>query len=304
MKCHHFDFALKVQKTFEKTYCDLIEFYAKKTHSTNIVLSGGCSLNVLANYKLSQRNEDFNLYVFPAASDRGLSVGNAILGGLQSSIKLQDLSNLSFGLGNKYSNERIFSDIQRSGLTFRFYDDKLFYMELARLILDGNVAGFFEGRSEYGPRALGFRSIIANARCNNIKDTVNQKIKFREKYRPFAPALLEEDFLSLSEDYRVSPYMTVAFDVSDNSELFGETMHQDGTARVQTVDSHRSPYFYSLLCAMKEIQHQIPCILNTSFNLSGEPIVESPSDALRTFISSDLDLLAIGNYIVNKSNNN
>ena len=160
--------------------------------------------------------------------------------------------------------------------------------------------GWFQGRSEFGPRALGFRSILCNAKLEGMKDALNKKIKFREKYRPFAPAILFENANRLDCNIEFSPYMTKAFDVSSEARTFRETMHNDGSARIQTVDSDSTPYLYNLLKEVERISGEIACLINTSFNLAGEPIVEKPEDALRTFVSCDLDLLFIGNCIVRK----
>ena len=213
---------------------------------------------------------------------------------------MKPLSEISFGLGVEYSNDTILDALSSSGLKFSQYTEEEFYARTAELIETGLVVGWYQGRSEFGPRALGFRSIIANAQSVGIKDKINSKIKYREKYRPFAPAILEESLGYIKSEIKCSPYMTTAFDVSADAEIFGETVHHDGTARVQTIDSVRSPYLFKLLKQL-ESKYSFPyCLVNTSFNLAGEPIVETPKDAIRTFVSSDLDKLCIGNYIASK----
>ena len=155
-------------------------------------------------------------------------------------------------------------------------------------------------QSEYGPRALGFRSILANAKLHGAKDSVNRKIKFREKYRPFAPAILTEDMDKLEGEYWESPFMTQVFDVSRDKSIFSETVHEDNTARVQTVNEESSPFLYCLMKSMKKEGEALPVLINTSFNLSGEPIVERPEDAIRTFVSCELDLLYMGDICIYK----
>ena len=304
----HFDTAGSIQNAFTKTYVELIEYFLKKTRKKNLVLTGGCSLNTLANLTLQKKlNMGERLFIYPAASDRGLSYGNAIKGYLEiyndayNSIEGNLLLRpTSMALGSGYSSERYLRAAERSGLPYRVFKAEDIAMETARILKDGQVIGVHYGRSEYGPRALGYRSILANAKIKGAKEKVNAKIKFRENYRPFAPALLQEDFLGLKGNFWVSPYMTQVFDVADHSDIFAETMHVDGTARVQTIDEVSSPFLHRVLISMKEFGETIPVLINTSFNLSGEPIVETPEDALRTFVGSELQSLVLGNIIVEK----
>jgi len=297
----HFDLAGEVQHAFEETYINLISHFLKKTDSSHLVLSGGCALNVLANMKLSKRLGDVKIDIFPAASDRGLSLGSAVkcafdLGSLDSS---SNKGYFSFSLGSCYKEPQIKLVLDSSGYYYKRLPFDLENFILSRILLDGYVIAWFKGRSEFGPRALGFRSILGYAGIAGMKDKINMKIKFRESYRPFAPAILEDDYLSLKLG---SPnhYMTCATDVHMHMNLFGETMHADGSARVQCIDSERSPYMFNLLHAMRDLVMSPVCLINTSFNLAGEPIVESPKDAIRTFASSDIDFLSIGPFIVAK----
>jgi len=299
----HYDLAGEVQHTFQKTYEAVISHYSSACSVSSVMLAGGCALNVLANYHLSLSHPSIELDVFPAASDRGLCVGNAlkIASDLMGPDTITPLSTLSFGLGVEYSNDSIVNALSSSGLSFIQCSEETFYIRSAQLIDSGFVVGWFQGRSEFGPRALGFRSIIANACSVGIKDKINSKIKYREKYRPFAPAILENSLSRFQSDIKCSPYMTTAFDVSSDADIFRDTVHHDGTARVQTIDSIRSPYLFKLLRQLESDRSSPYCIVNTSFNLAGEPIVETPRDAIRTFVSSDLDALCIGNCIATKS---
>lgn len=172
--------------------------------------------------------------------------------------------------------------------------------EAARSIAEGQVVAWYQGASEFGPRALGHRSILADPRREAMRDVVNAKIKFQESYRPLAPAVLVERAADLFEMDRPSPYMTVAFRVRPEwRELLGAVTHVDGTARVQTVDENTLPEFHRLIAAFDELTG-VPAVLNTSFNVRGQPIVETPRDALATLAGSGLDALFIGPFLVRK----
>jgi len=290
----HFDLAASVQKTFHDTLVALVDFYVAKSGITNIALSGGCALNCLANMTLIC-DRGYSVYVQPAASDRGLSLGSAleaarILGDCPKSV--QDMY-----LGPSYSDIEIKEAIKQSGLEFSIVDDISLYA--AEKIIAGYVIGWFQGRSEFGPRALGARSILASASIPGNKDKLNEKIKFREMFRPFAPAILLEDMARLSGSDYESPYMTSTFPVLPSAHhLISECCHNDYTARYQTVISGTSP-LRRVLVKIKQKTSVGACI-NTSFNLAGEPIVEKPVDAIRTFVSSGIDYLCISNFVVKK----
>jgi len=290
----HFDLAASVQLTFKRVYMDLIDYYVKLTGITDICLSGGCALNCLANMSL-HLDRPYQVYVQPAASDRGLSIGSAfevskMLGSTPQPV--QDLY-----LGPTYSDTEIAQSLKISGLLYETVEDIDLYA--ARAITEGLIIGWFQGRSEFGPRALGARSILASPRIRNNCDLINSKIKFREKFRPFAPAILASDLAYLSSSSVDSPFMTTTIPIDGPmSSHICECIHTDGTARVQTVSRPDNP-LYGVLTHLRTITGIGACI-NTSFNLAGEPIVEKPTDALRTFVSSGLDLLCIGNYVVRK----
>lgn len=290
----HFDLAASVQKTFQNVFVGLVDFYVAKTGIANIALSGGCALNCLAN-KVLLCDRQYSLYVQPAASDRGLSLGSAyevakILG--DSPMPPADMY-----LGPNYSDSDIVLALEQSGLSFELCQDSP--LHAARAIVDGYVIGWFRGRSEFGPRALGARSILASASIPGNKDKLNAKIKFREMFRPFAPAVLLEDMKRISGFDLESPYMTSIFPVLTSSKhLISECCHNDGTARFQTVSKPDNPLF-DLLRHIKAMTGVGVCI-NTSFNLAGEPIVEKPVDAIRTFVSCGIDFLYLGDYVVSK----
>jgi carbamoyltransferase len=240
-------------------------------------------------------NRDYSIYIQPAASDRGLSIGSAF----EASRILGDtpLPASNMYLGPSYDRKVILNAIRISGLDFTCLANPSEHA--ARSIMNGYVIGWFQGRSEFGPRALGARSILASPSICGNKDKLNAKIKFREMFRPFAPAVLSDDMKRLTGFDMESPYMTSTFPVLRSAvTLISECCHEDLTARIQTVSEHDDPLFH-LLRSLKELTGIGACI-NTSFNLAGEPIVENPTDALRTFISSGIDLLYMDNYLVQK----
>ena len=293
----HYDLAASVQRTFENAYFELIAHFVKKTGAQFLTLSGGCALNCLANMRLQDLGLK-GIYVQPGASDRGLSIGNAFELANKKHILTKPVPNMY--LGYEYSQLEIEGALCRSGLNYTFAEN---YIDEAVLSLcSGKVVGWFQGRSEFGPRALGHRSILASASIPGMKDKLNEKIKFREQFRPFAPAMLLEDFHAATsfkeeDDF---PFMTFTFKItSEFQSLMSEAIQVDGTARVQTVSDKDCPIFFELLKGIK-LKNGFGVLLNTSFNLAGEPIVDSPADALRTFISSDIDELFIGKYIVRK----
>jgi len=286
----HYDIAASVQKGFENAYLGMINYFSNHYHQKQICLAGGCALNCLANSRL----EDKSIYIMPAASDRGLCIGSGFVEALSSGDIPAPVPSMSLGLS--YSNDGILHSLRNSGLSFSKQID--IATDVARRISKGEVVGWHQGRSEFGPRALGNRSILASTQLSGMKDRLNRKIKFREKYRPFAPAILESEVTRHSAKSFRNSFMTSALHIETNQGLLEEAINVDGTARVQTVQTGDS--LYPLLEAMKKVTGY-GGVINTSFNLAGEPIVETPEDALRTFVASGIDVLAIGDYLVDKS---
>lgn len=293
----YMDIAASAQEHFEICLLQLINYYIKSTGLHNLCLAGGSALNCVANQKIM--NSDFveDIFVQPASSDAGISLGAAWLASLEN--KEIPIKPSNTYLGIDYTNDEIEQILKSS---------KVFYSKIdnpaevgAKLISENKVIGWFQGRMEFGPRALGNRSILANP-CNpNMQQIVNERIKFREGFRPFCPSVLEEDmdkyFIGKS---KVSPYMTITCDTTDYAQMnIPGVIHFDKTARIQTVSKNQNSIFYNLISEFKKLTgHGV--LLNTSFNLSHEPIVCSPRDALATFYSSGLDALFLGNYLVEK----
>ncbi len=287
-KQEHFDLAHSAQKKYEEIFIKIIKKF--KGTNNNICLAGGCALNCLANSHLQKYFE--NIYVMPAASDRGLSIGSAYFAANKYKQKIKPLKNMF--LGENYTTNQIKKFLKQSGIKYTICNSN---KDAAKNLSQGKIVGWFKGRSEFGPRALGARSILAHAKIKGIKDKINSKIKFREKYRPYAPVTLAT-FAKKHGVKKEFPYMTVAmFPNKKFSKELGDAVHKDGSTRLQTVSDTKHP-LYSLL---KEVEKKTsPVLINTSFNISGEPIVESPRDALRTFFSSGIDVLYFDNIKVDK----
>ncbi len=293
----HKDVAASAQRTLENAILRLAGWIASTYPGVPLCYAGGVALNCAANAKLAAADLFPDIYVPPVASDRGLSLGCAYLGAAAAGDRPQPLAHAYLGSG--YDNETIEGELAANGCSYRRVDDPA--TVAADLIANGAIIGFFQGRSEAGARALGNRSILARPGGIEVKHLVNQRIKFREEFRPFAPAIQSE---RATEHFRMaqpeSPYMcftTPAITPSDDA--LGAVVHVDGTSRLQTVAPDANPLFHRLLGRHAE-RSGIPVVLNTSFNLKGQPIVETPRDALMTFYGCGLDQLVIGNCLVGK----
>ena len=232
-------------------------------------------------------------------SDRGLSIGCGYLGSKKLNIK--PISNENPYLGESYSNKNIIRELKSNGINF--IQPKNLSKFCAKHLHKNKIIGFFHGRSEIGARALGNRSIISNARSIKMRDTVNEKIKFREKFRPFAPVILSEYTHEYFENYdKKYPYMSTILKAKNKAKkLIPAVIHVDNSARVQTVDKKTNKNLYDLINNYFKLSG-IPVLLNTSFNLKGEPIVETPRDAIKTFFGCGIDLLVLNSIVIMKDN--
>lgn len=292
------DVAASAQAAFEQCLLSLIKYLQQKIpHSNNLCYAGGVALNCSANKHLHFKTDLKNVYVPPVASDRGLALGCAYAGAVMLGDKPWQLS--SAYLGSSYSNDSIEKELTANGIIFKHVDDPM--QTGAELLAQQKIVGWFQGRSEAGARALGNRSILANCSSAEMQTKVNAKIKYREEFRPFAPAVMYEN----SENYfqtkgRDFPFMCTTVDTVHNAaKEIPAVVHVDKTARVQTVRSSNNEVFYDLISKYKEITG-CPVVMNTSFNLKGQPIVETPRDAIMTFFGCGLDALVLGNYIIAK----
>lgn len=292
------DLAASAQQHLEKIMLKMVDYYTDKLACNTFCFAGGVALNCVMNKEIMNHPKVEHFFVQPASSDAGISVGAAWLASVKKGQKPTATENTY--LGNEYSNEQIEAYLKQAKLPFQFIENT--EKEAAKIIADGNVLGWFQGRMEFGPRGLGNRSILANPTIEGMNNEVNRKIKFRESFRPLCPSVLEEDTsLYFKGKTMVSPYMTVTYNIVSENVLkqIPAVIHVDKTARIQTVNKAENPLYYSLLQELKHLTgHGV--VLNTSFNLANEPIVNTPKEAVATFYSSGMDALIIGNYLLKK----
>ena len=288
--------AFEVQQETEKAMVHLGKELYAVTKCPNLCVSGGVALNSVANKIMFDATDFQKISVFPACSDAGIPFGLAVWGYYNyREFKEYPKRKISFRnayTGTSYSQERIDSVLRRYGLP----NSETSTQEVAKLLSEGNIIGWFQGASEYGPRSLGNRSILADSRREEMKDLVNIRVKHRETYRPFAPAILLEHCSEYFDIDGESPFMLLVADAKKPGEV-PSTIHIDNTARVQTVTKEDNGIFYDLIKDFKELTG-VPVILNTSFNDAGEPIVETPEDAIICFLKTKLDYLVLGNRLI------
>jgi carbamoyltransferase len=322
------DLAASVQSVTEEVVIKLARGIAKSTGQRNLCLAGGVALNCVANGKLLRENVFDNIWIQPAAGDAGGSIG-AALGAYY--IMLGKERKISSGLdamkgsylGPSYTQVDIERRLLAAGAVFTTEDDTDLINIAAQALADGKAIGWHQGRMEFGPRALGSRSIIADPRSPTVQKLLNLKVKYRESFRPFAPSVLREDvgdWFDLDAD---SPYMLLVADVlpskqlpkTEEKHLFGidklnvprslipAVTHVDYSARIQTVHKETNSRYHALITRFKEITG-CPVIVNTSFNVRGEPIVATPEDAFRCLMGTEIEMLVVGNAILKKEDQN
>lgn len=295
----HRDVARSTQHVLEECFLSLAKELRRRTPgAANLCFAGGVAMNCSANRRLFYSGLFDCIYVPPVSSDRGLALGCAYLGATMlgdSPWQLWDPYQ-----GTSYSNDGVRKELEGNGCRYEEIADPT---EVgAELLAQNKILGWHQGRSEAGARALGNRSILANCSSTTMRDLVNARIKYREEFRPFAPAVLQEEAATWFETKGVTdfPYMTFTLDaVPQRAQDIAAVVHVDGTARVQTVRSSNNELYYDLIRKYKE-RTGVPVILNTSFNLKGQPIIETPRDALMTFFGCGLDALIIGNFLLRK----
>ncbi len=296
----HMDIAKSAQVVFEKTLFNLLNNLYEEYKIKNLTLSGGCAMNSVANGKILKNTPFENIYISPNPGDAGGSIGSALLFLNDNNHKIEKKINYAY-LGKKYSNDEIENILIEKKMKKNFFVEKLSETELLGIITkkltESKIIGWFQGKMEWGARALGNRSILADARDPNIKNIINSKIKRRESFRPFAPAILSEFTKDWFEINKEVPYMSEVLNIlkQKRNKLPGIT-HVDGTGRLQTVTKSDNPRFYNLIKKFYD-ETNIPIILNTSFN-ENEPIVESPDQAINCFLRTNMDVLVLENWIV------
>jgi carbamoyltransferase len=295
----HFALAASLQTVIESVMLDLCNYWMKKTDNKRLCGAGGVFLNCLLNQKIADQLKLDAFFVQPAAGDDGAALGAALA---LMPVAERSIGNKQFDpyLGQSWSRDEIEATLKKSGLNFKYmgYDD--IRQSAATALNAGSVIAWFCGRTEHGPRALGNRSILAHPGWPGIKDTINEKIKFRELFRPFAPAVLEEHASEyfIFEKTDLCYYMLqTAVVIEEQRKKLSGVVHKDGTARIQLVNDNLNSQFYQLIKAFQQ-QSQLPCLLNTSFNTSGQPLINDPTTAVETFKRTQLDALFIEEFMV------
>ncbi len=321
----HMDLASSIQVITEEITVALAKSIKKETGAKHLCLAGGVALNCVSNGKLLKESIFDDIWIQPAAGDAGTALGAALLTfyqykGNKRRINCDDSMKGTF-LGPSFSNRSIQKYLKSINAPYEYKDDNDLFKQLAELLKEGKVVGWFNGPMEFGPRALGGRSIIGDPRNLKMQSVMNLKIKYRESFRPFAPSVLEKDVSTQFELYSKSPYMLLVAPVKEELRLemtaeqqklsglkklniprstIPAITHIDYSARVQTVNEKINPRYYRLIEAFKE-ETGCPALINTSFNVRGEPIVCSPQDAYRCFMRTEMDILVLENQILLKA---
>lgn len=293
------DAAAHYQKFLEDVEVHFIGKLMQKYKQENLCMAGGVALNCVANSKIIDRLKIKNYYIQPAASDDGQALGAALYG-YYSILKGTERHPTGHTfLGKEYSHEKIVEELKkRSNLDWSGHED--IEQVVAKEIAEGKIIGWFQGGSEYGPRALGHRSILADPSDPKIKEIINARVKHREMFRPFAAAITEDEVQNYFDFSGKSPYMLFAVYLRESfRDKLPSIIHIDGSSRIQTVERKSNDRFYTLLTAIKNLTGY-PILLNTSFNVAGQPIIESPHDAIEAFLSEDIDLLVMDDILVRK----
>ena len=295
---HHEDVAAAAQKVLEDRVLEMCRILEKRSTAEYLVIAGGVALNSVMNGRILRETRFKDLYVMPAAGDNGTAIGAAyyVYNGVLGELKRYRHQNPFVGL--EYSNDEIERLLKECKIPYRRSDDVC--KDTARYVSDGKFVGWFQGRMEIGPRALGNRSILANPTLPFVKDKLNAEVKHREAFRPFAPSATVESRSRFFEIEVEVPFMLKVCQVRpEMKSRLPAITHVDGSARLQTVRQDVNPRYHKLISEFERLSG-VPVVLNTSFNIMGEPIVESPTQAIRCFYSTGLDVLVMGDFIVEK----
>lgn len=296
------DIASSVQTCTEEIIFAMLKYIYTKTKQKNLVLGGGVALNSTLNGKIIEKTPFENIFIYPASGDDGGAVGAALYlyHHVLNKSKRQSISHVF--LGQDFSNDEIESTLKSKKIAYKKFSSNELISYIVKKLAEGKVVGWFEGRAEFGPRALGHRSILADPRNRRMKDIVNTKIKFREEFRPFAPAVLSgyaDKYFSVTTPL-LSRFMLATYKAKPIAKkAIPAVVHVDGTSRAQLIDENYSGMFFQLLNAFYK-KTSVPVLLNTSFNVKGEPIVNSPQDAIKTFLNSGIDILVLENFLIEK----
>ncbi|MGA3073017.1 MAG: carbamoyltransferase C-terminal domain-containing protein [Bryobacteraceae bacterium] len=298
----HSDLAASVQAVLEENYFALLNHVYHRTGQKALCLAGGVALNCAANGKIFEQTPFRDIYIQPAASDAGTSIGAALSVWHERLNQPRSFVMRHAYYGPQYSDREIHAELETAGVAYRRLSEAELVDATASEIAAGKVVGWFQGRMEFGPRALGNRSILADPRRAGMKDLLNSRIKHREHFRPFCPSVLAEAASDYFETGYPSPFMVTAYRIkSERLRDIPAVTHADGTGRLQTVDRESNPLYWKLIRRFGDITG-VPVLLNTSFN-ENEPIVETPAQALDCFLRTRMDVLAIGPYMLLRSEN-
>jgi len=294
----YMDVAASLQQCLEKHYFRMLNVLYERTKCPNLCLAGGMVLNSVANGKILEKTPFENVFIQPAANDAGSSLGSAMFLYHKFASNPQRVPlNHAYG-GPSFTDEQVEAALKRSSLAYR--RSTAVEIKTAKLIADGNIVGWFQGRMEFGPRALGNRSILADPRKAEMKDILNQRVKHRESFRPFAPSIKEEKLSEFFESNAPEPYMLKVYRIRpEKLGLIPAAAHVDGTGRVQSVSQDVNPRYYKLIDEFEKLTG-VPVVVNTSFNVRGEPIVCTPQDAINCFANTHMDYLVMGDFIARK----
>lgn len=296
----HNDVAASIQKVTEKIVLRMAQHVKKETNMDNLCMAGGVALNCTANGLLLREKLFKNIYIQPASGDAGGAVGAALYVHYKLTGDNKEKQPF-FNLGPIYEDNEIKSFLKTHNIPYVDCKSNMAAKLIAEEIAQGKIVGIFQGSAEFGPRALGFRSILADPRDNRMKEKINAAVKYREPFRPFAPAVMIEHARDYFEcDDKKYPFMLFNFKVhKEKREIIPAVTHIDNSSRIQTVSKEDNPVFHSILFEFKDLTG-VAVILNTSFNLRGHPIVNTPEDAFATFCSGGIDILLLGSYIIDK----
>ena len=294
---HHKDIASSLQKRTEAIVLELLRRVKYTSGQQNLCYAGGVAFNCVLNGRILGETGFDDLYIQPAAGDAGLAIGASLFVYHHILGKPRKFVMKHGYWGPEYSNDQIKGELNDAGLRFSTKDESHLSDHIASKLAEGKIVAWYQGKAEWGPRALGNRSILADPRDENMKEILNQKIKNRETFRPFAPSVLKEKAQEWFEGRTDSPFMLITYNAKkEKIKYMPAPIHVDGSARIQTVDQSTNPLYWNLI---KQFENQtgVPALINTSFNES-EPIVDTPKQALETFRRTNMDILVMGNYVI------
>ena len=322
------DIAASIQKITEEIMLNLSKSLQEEFNIKNLCLAGGVALNCVANGKILKEKIFENIWVQPAAGDAGGSLGAALAYWHLELMKDREIiktdSMKGSYLGPEYNEDDIERELNEIGAKYKKLKDDEIYEKTTECLINGDAVGWFQGRMEFGPRALGARSILGDPRSENMQKILNLKVKYRESFRPFAPSVLENEVKNWFDIDKTSPYMLMVANINEDKvikmnkeeeKLFGieklnikrstipAVTHVDYSARIQTVNQNTNQRYFNLISKFNE-KTGCPVLINTSFNVRGEPIVNTPKDAFNCFRGTELDTLVIGNFFLEKINQN